>query len=173
MLVRGLDYYTHTAFELESPSLGAQSALAGGGRYDYLATELGSKQPVPAVGFAAGMERLFIALEAAGMGLPQAASPDVYLIALGDTAQAWTTGAAQQLRQKGLSVMSDLLGRSMKAQMRDANRRGARVVTILGDDELERGVVVVRNMEAGSQEEVPLEGFADPVVRAVQAARAE
>ena len=168
LLVRGLDYYTHTAFELESPSLGAQSALAGGGRYDYLALEVGSKVPAPAVGFAAGMERLFMALEAAGVELPEAPQPDAYLIGLGDSAQAWTTGAAQELRGRGLSAMSDLLGRSMKAQMRDANRRGARVVAILGDDELERGVVVVRDMAGGSQEEVPMTDFAEAVHRIVQ-----
>src|SRR5690606_5189820 len=83
-LVRGLDYYTRTAFELESPNLGAQSALAGGGRYDLLAVEIGAKQPVPAVGFAAGMERLFLALDAQGVELPASPRPDAFFVALGD-----------------------------------------------------------------------------------------
>ncbi|MBO6575584.1 MAG: histidine--tRNA ligase [Rhodothermales bacterium] len=168
LLVRGLDYYTHTAFELESPSLGAQSALAGGGRYDYLAQEVGSKQPVPAVGFAAGMERLFMAMAAAGAEAVEAPNPDVYLIGLGEKAQQWTTGATVRLRRAGFSAVSDLLGRSMKAQMKDANRRGARLVTILGDDELERGVIVVRNMAEGSQDEVALDDLTEAVGRNLQ-----
>ena len=168
LLVRGLDYYTHTAFELVSDSLGAQSALAGGGRYDYLATEVGSKQPIPAIGFAAGMERLFMAMAAAGHELPVEAGPDVYLIGLGDPAQAWTTRAAAELRGQGLSVVSDLLDRSLKAQMREANRRKARVAVIVGDDELERGVVVVRSMEDGTQDEAEAARMAAAVLDALK-----
>lgn len=168
LLVRGLDYYTHTAFELVSDSLGAQSALAGGGRYDYLAMEVGSKQPVPAIGFAAGMERLFMVMAAAGTELPAGPGPDVYLIGLGDRAQAWVVGAAAELRAENHSVMSDLLGRSMKAQMKDANRRNARLAVIVGDDELDRGVVVVRSMESSEQTEAPSAGLVEAVRRALQ-----
>jgi histidyl-tRNA synthetase len=164
LLVRGLDYYTHTAFELESPSLGAQSSLAGGGRYDFLAPQVGSKAPVPAVGFAAGMERLFMAMAAAGQDLPGSPSPDVYLVGLGDAAQDWSLVAAADLRSRGIATVSDLLGRSLKAQMKDANRRNARVVAIVGDDELARGVAVVRDMTNGTQTEVQF----DQVVTAVQ-----
>lgn len=154
-LVRGLDYYTRTAFELESPDLGAQSALAGGGRYDLLSQEIGSKQPVPSVGFAAGMERLFLALEAQNVALPGAPSPDLFFVALGEEAARWTFQQAQALRRHGLSVGLDLRGRSMKAQMREANRQNAPFAVIVGKDELSSGVVQVKEMETGDQTEVP------------------
>ncbi len=154
-LVRGLDYYTHTAFELESPDLGAQNALAGGGRYDLLASELGSNRPVPAVGFAAGMERLFLALDARNVTLPSAAAPDVFLVALGDDAARWVFGEAHRLRQEGLNVGLDLKGRSMKAQMREADRQKAAFTLIVGQNELEAGVVQLKNMGSGDQIELP------------------
>jgi histidyl-tRNA synthetase len=168
LLVRGLDYYTQTTYELESPSLGSQSALAGGGRYDLLALEVGSKAPVPAIGFAAGMERLLMAMEAAGAAVPGTSLPDVYLVGLGERAQNWTLGAAARLRSRQISVVSDLLGRSMKAQMREANRQGARVVAIVGDDELASGVAILRRMDTATQEEVPLDQFASAVVRVLE-----
>lgn len=158
-LVRGLDYYTQTAFELESDDLGAQSALAGGGRYDLLALEVGSKKPVPAVGFAAGMERLFIALDEAGKPFPDAPSPDVYIVSLGEEALHWALPEANQFRAAGLKVALDLKGRSMKAQMREANRLGVRFVVIVGSDELQSRKVTVKNMETSEQEEVELDAL--------------
>jgi histidyl-tRNA synthetase len=152
MLVRGLDYYTRTAFELESSDLGAQSALAGGGRYDGLATEIGSRQPVPAAGFAAGIERLFLALSAAGTTLPTRANPEVFLVALGDEAQQWAFKCAFDLRKSGVHVATDLKGRSMKAQMREANRQQAPTVVIAGKDELDAGHVIVKDMATGDQQ---------------------
>lgn len=156
-LVRGLDYYTRTAFELESEDLGAQSALAGGGRYDLLAKEIGGKQAVPAVGFAAGMERLLIALEASDTMIPAEAGPDVYLVGLGESASSWVIGKAQALRAQGARVAFDLKGRSLKAQMRDANRTAARFVVIVGDNELESGRASIKNMVEGEQDEVALD----------------
>ncbi len=164
-LVRGLDYYTRTAFELESTDLGAQSALAGGGRYDLLAKEIGGKQGVPAVGFAAGIERLLIALDAAGCELPVAPGPDVYLVGLGEKALAWAIGAAQQLRETGLRVAFDLKGRSLKAQMRDANRLQARFVVIVGENELDSGKANIKSMEAGEQEEIALDQVSQYIKR--------
>jgi len=155
-LVRGLDYYTHTSFELESPALGAQSALAGGGRYDLLALEIGSSAPVPAVGFAAGFERLFLALDAAGTELPLDAPPDVYVVALGDEAVRWAGPVASALRAGGISVVTDLVSRSMKAQLREANRLDARLVVIVGDNELAAREAVVRDMIGGSQDTVAM-----------------
>ena len=160
-LVRGLDYYTQTAFELESDDLGAQSALAGGGRYDLLALEVGSKKPVPAVGFAAGMERLFIALDEAGKPFPDAPSPDVYIVSLGEEALLWALPTANKFRAAGLKVALDLKGRSMKAQMREANRLGVRFVVIVGSDELQSKKVTVKNMETSEQEEVVLDALSD------------
>lgn len=153
-LVRGLDYYTRTAFELESANVGAQSALAGGGRYDLLALEVGSKEPVPAVGFAAGMERLFLALLAQGTALPITPAPDVFLVALGDDAARWVFAEAQRLRDAGLHAAYDLKGRSMKAQMREANRQNAPITVIVGQDELAAGRAQVKTMSTGEQAEI-------------------
>ncbi len=153
-LVRGLDYYTHTTFELESPDLGAQSALAGGGRYDLLAQELGNEAPVPAIGFAAGIERLFIALEAQGYLFPEEPGVDVFFVVLGQNAMRWALRQAQQLRRAGLRVDLDLKGRSMKAQMREANRQQAHYAVIVGEEELLRGQVRVRDMRTGQQYDV-------------------
>ncbi|HET6568705.1 MAG TPA: histidine--tRNA ligase [Rhodothermales bacterium] len=153
-LVRGLDYYTRTAFELESPNLGAQSALAGGGRYDLLALEVGSKEPVPAVGFAAGMERLFLALLAQGTPLPEPSVPDVFIVALGEEAARWAFSEVQRLRAAGLHVAYDLKGRSMKAQMREANRQNAPFTIIVGKDELDAGRAQVKTMSTGEQAEI-------------------
>lgn len=164
-LVRGLDYYTHTAFELESPDLGAQSALAGGGRYDLLAREIGGREPVPAAGFAAGIERLFLALEAADVPLPGRAGLDIFLVALGDDAIRWTFREAQQLRRDGLHVGLDLRGRSMKAQMREANRQDARFAVIVGKDELQAGVVQLKEMATGDQLAVPMDELLDQIRR--------
>ena len=157
-LVRGLDYYTETTFELESPQLGAQSALAGGGRYDRLAEVLGSDTPVPAVGFAAGIERLFLALDAADVDRPSLPQPDVFLAALGKEAERWVFRTAQQLREAGLHVAHDLKGRSLKAQMKEANRQQADYTIIIGDNELEDETATVKEMESGEQTEV---AFAD------------
>ncbi|MEM6645449.1 MAG: histidine--tRNA ligase [Bacteroidota bacterium] len=159
-LVRGLDYYTRTAFELLGGKLGAQNALAGGGRYDLLAQEVGSKQPVPAVGFAAGFERLFITLQAEGYALPEATTPDVFLVALGDDAQRRVFALAQQLRADGVAVAFDLKGRSMKAQMREANRQNAPFTAIIGQDELAAGEAQVKRMATGEQEAVAFSALA-------------
>ena len=160
LLVRGLDYYTRTVFELESDALGAQSALGAGGRYDGLAEAVGSKQPVPAVGFAAGIERLFLALGAQGYAFPEPAPPDVFVVALGGAAERATFGIAQTLRAAGMRVDFALGGRSMKAQMRAADRSGAARTVIVGDDELAAGEAQVRDLETGVQRAVPIGGLA-------------
>jgi histidyl-tRNA synthetase len=160
-LVRGLDYYTETTFELESPALGAQSALAGGGRYDRLAEVLGSDEPVPATGFAAGLERLFLALDAADADRPAAPQADVFIAALGDEAERWVFRTTQALREAGLHVALDLKGRSLKAQMREANRQAADYTLIIGGNELEAEAATVKEMESGEQVEVSFDDLAD------------
>ncbi len=162
-LVRGLDYYSRTAFELESPDLGAQSALAGGGRYDLLARDLGASRHTPAVGFAAGIERLFLALYAQGREVPSGPAPDVFLVALGDAAARWVFREAHRLRREGLHVGLDLKGRSMKAQMREANRQNAPFTLIVGENELEAGVVQLKNMGSGAQVELRHDELVDYV----------
>jgi histidyl-tRNA synthetase len=160
-LVRGLDYYTRTAFELESPALGAQSALGGGGRYDGLAQAVGSKKPVPSVGFAAGFERLFLALDAAGWTPPEARDPAAFFVALGDEAERWTFATADRLRRDGLRVGLDLKGRSLGAQMKEADRQGARYAVIVGKDELAAGAAQVKDMASGEQRSVPFGDLAN------------
>ena len=160
-LVRGLDYYTRTAFELESPALGAQSALGGGGRYDGLAEAVGSKQAVPSVGFAAGFERLFLALEAEGWTPPEARDPAAFLVALGEEAERWTFATADRLRMSGLRIGLDLKGRSLGSQMKEADRQGARFAVIVGKDELAVGAAQVKDMASGEQRSVPFDALAD------------
>ncbi len=155
-LVRGLDYYTYTAYEFIGNSLGAQNALGGGGRYDLLAEELGGK-PTPSVGFAAGIERLLMALEAENLLPETAITPDIYIATPGEGGRTQGNKLARELRSQGLRVETDLLGRSLKAQMREANRNGARLVAIAGETELAEGKVVLKNLQNGEQQEVSVE----------------
>ena len=172
-LVRGLDYYTRTAFELESPDLGAQSALAGGGRYDLLAEELGSKQRVPSVGFAAGLERLFIALQAEDRAFPSPEAPDVFLVALGEDAARWSLKEAQSFRSAGLRVDLDLRGRSLGSQMKEADRQNASFAVIVGRDELDQQQAQVKNMKTGSQQEIAFDQLADDLLGKSRAGQKE
>ena len=150
-LVRGLDYYTRTAFELTSPDLGSQDALAGGGRYDLLIEEIGG-QPTHAVGFAAGIERLMIACEELGIQLSEPKKVDVYIVTLGEKARKWGVKTLPQLREAGYSATMDYMGRSMKAQMKDANRENAAFAIIVGDHELESGKFTFRDMDESEEE---------------------
>lgn len=153
LLVRGLDYYGRTTWELESPDLGAQSALAGAGRYDGLAEVLGSTLAVPAVGFAAGIERLFLALAASGYAFPDAPGLDAFVVAFeggGDAAFA----LAQRLRAGGLRVGLSVKPGSGKALMRDAARSGAPHVVIVGPDEAAAGTANVKDLATGEQQTV-------------------
>jgi len=159
LLVRGIDYYTRTVFEVTSPDLGSQDALCGGGRYDNLIEQLGGP-PTPAVGFGAGIERLLIAMEK----IEQQASAgmeSIYLIALGIEASAKIFEIATELRSAGVRVMYDLIGgRSMKAQMREANREAASFVYIIGESELAEGAGSLKNMQTGEQEKIAFERIA-------------
>ncbi|MDZ7718273.1 MAG: histidine--tRNA ligase [Balneolaceae bacterium] len=155
-LVRGMDYYTKTAFELISPDLGAQDALAGGGRYDLLVEEIGGPKTA-AVGFAAGMERLFIACEELGIELGTEKSVDVYIVTLGDAARKWGLSHLPKLRAQGLSATMDYKGRSMKAQMKDADRENARYAIIVGDHELESEKFTFRDMKESEEEALSMD----------------
>ncbi len=149
-LVRGLDYYTRTTFEVLGSALGAQNAMLGGGRYDQLVKQLGGPDR-PGIGFAAGLERLAMALpdEAAGT-----TSPDAFVVAFGDDAWPAARLLARDLRHAGLRVLIDYEGRSSKSQMKRANRSGARRVLLLGEDELASNQVTVKEMETGQQQTV-------------------
>ena len=156
LLVRGMDYYTRTAFELTSPDLGSQDALAGGGRYDLLVEEIGGK-PTPAVGFAAGMERLFIACEELDISLATPKKVDVFIVSLGEEARKWALQTLPKLREKGISSTMDYLDRSMRAQMKDANRENASYTLIVGDNELEEGKFTLRNMKESEEAQLTLD----------------
>ncbi len=150
-IVRGLDYYMRTAFEFVTDRLGAQSAVAAGGRYDGLVKELGGPA-VAGVGFALGVERLVLLIEAAGR--PQKAEDIIFFAVLGEKAQDAVLPIIQTLRRDGVCVEWDYASRSLKSQMRRAAKVGAETVVIIGDDEMGKGLAVVRDMRAGTQREV-------------------
>ena len=149
-LVRGLDYYSRTVFEFTSPALGAQDALLGGGRYDKLVETLGGKS-TPGIGFAAGMERFLIAMKNTEQQSEES-NIDVYFVCLGETGLSTALSISNELRQAGYSLVSDPLRRSMKAQMREANKSGAKFALILGETEMETDSIVLKNLKDGKQE---------------------
>ena len=161
-LVRGLDYYTKTAFEIKYPPLGAQSAVAGGGRYDGLIEEMGGNH-TPAVGFATGLERLLLALENQNLLPDKNRSVDAYVVALGKKAQAEAFKLVMDLRDAGLSAAIDYAGRSMKAQMKQANKLNAKYAVILGDDEIAEGAALIRSMADSSQEKVAFDAVIEKI----------
>lgn len=152
-LVRGLDYYTNTTFEISSSSVGAQSALVGGGRYDLLVEQLGGK-PTPGVGFAAGIERILLACQNENLFDFSPNPIDLYVIVLEKQLAPTAFKFAAQFRLKGLITEIDYLNRSVKAQMRDANRLNAKYVLMIGGEEFKRGNVVLKNMSTSEQKEV-------------------
>ncbi len=153
-LVRGLDYYTHTTFELVSGSVGSQSALCGGGRYDLLVNQLGERD-VPGIGFAAGIERILLAMENEKVISETQPQIDFYIVRLEKELTKKVFEIATKLRAKN-TVEFDYSQRSVKAQMREANRLGATKVLMIGGDEFQRGTAVLKNMQDGSQEEILL-----------------
>lgn len=155
-LVRGLDYYTRTVFEISSDDLGAQNAICGGGRYDLLAVELGGI-PAPAVGFASGIERILMVLEKQKIKLSAEERIDIFLVTLGEEAQKKGLYWLKKFRSSGWKTEQDYLGRSIKAQMREANRQNTRFVIILGENELREQVFSVKLMDKGDQIDVPFD----------------
>jgi len=154
-IVRGLDYYSRTAFEVIHPGLGAKDVLMGGGRYDGLAEMLGGP-PTPGIGFGSGVERLLLVMEGSGMaGWEPAPRLQVYIAAASPEARQPAQLLAAELRKAGLSVDLDFTSRSLKAQMRETARLGARFAALLGEDELKANTVTLRDMESGEQESVP------------------
>ena len=157
MLVRGLDYYIHTVFELSHSALGEQIAIAGGGRYELFLP--GEKKPVMGVGFAAGMERLLLVREALGLKV-ESENKLIFLLSLGDNALLENLKTSAQLRQAGFTVALEPEAKSMKSQMRSANRLNAALVIIRGDDEVAKNIVICKNMADGIQSEIPLDKLA-------------
>ncbi len=157
-IVRGLDYYNNTVFEFIADGIGAQSTVCGGGRYDSLVGSLGGPA-LAGIGFGMGLTRVLLAMQAAGVDSVEPKKPRLYVAALGESAQVKALGIVERLRREGVYAEGDLVGRSLKAQMKYANKIGAEYTLIVGDDELAKGCAVLRCMADGTQREVSLADF--------------
>lgn len=155
-IVRGLDYYTKTVFEFVSDEIGAQGTVCGGGRYDNLLEQLGAN-PLPAIGFGAGIERLLMVMENAGAPFPEADKPLIYFAGMDGGTRERAFLIAAELRQKGIAAEIDHMSRSLKAQLKYADKLGAKFVAVIGENELAKRKVNVKNMRDGLQEAVKFE----------------
>ena len=153
-IVRGLDYYTKTAFEFVTEKIGAQGTVCGGGRYDNLMYEIG-EQDVPGVGFGLGIERLLLLMENIGVEIPEPEAMDALIVVLGEDARTMGLKITNELREKGLKVEMDLMERNIKGQMKHADRLGVRYAVVIGDDEILNGEAQVRDMRISEQMSVP------------------
>lgn len=163
-IVRGLDYYTKTVFEFISDSIGAQGTVCGGGRYDGLVKELGG-QDTPSLGFGMGLERLMLLMEAQNAPFPEAEIPDLFIVALGDKATLKALEITKDMRAEGFSTQLDLNQRSVRAQMKYADKLNAKFNVVIGDNEVETGIATLKNMDTGEQSEISLETFVNGFYR--------
>ncbi len=163
-IVRGLDYYTRTVFEFVTGSIGAQSTVCGGGRYDGLVDELGGPK-TPACGFAVGLERFMMLLEARGIELPAENPVDLYIASMNEEANFVAAKLASEVREAGVACLFDTVGRSLKAQMKYANKTGVLFTVVLGSDEIEQGKAKVKCMEDGTETDIELDSFAENFIK--------
>ena len=166
-IVRGLDYYTRTVFEFVSSGIGAQGTVCGGGRYDGLIETLGG-QPTPSIGFAMGLERLLLVMERQGCNFPSGETCAVYFGSMGSEASKKAAWLCKGLREAGFYAECDLMGRSVKAQMKYADKLGAKYSCIIGEKEMQEGKAIIKRMEDGETAELPLE--CGPLVEFLSAA---
>lgn len=164
-IVRGLDYYTKTAFEFISGEIGAQSTVCGGGRYNKLVAEIGGPE-TPGVGFGMGIERLIMTLEANGVTFPDPNTDDLFIVSMGEDTIAPAVGLTQKLRRKGISADTDHMGRKMKAQMKFADKINAKYTLVLGSNEIESGNARIKHMATGEQTDIQL-GDLDSIVKII------
>lgn len=157
-IVRGLDYYTKTVFEFVSDAIGSQGTVCGGGRYDGLLEELGG-QHTPSLGFGMGLERLQLVMEAQGCNFPEPSRPDLFIVAMGEKATLKAVEIAKDMRDEGFSVVYDLNGRSLRAQMKYADKLGSKFNVVIGDNEVENKVVSLKDMATGESSEINLDTF--------------
>lgn len=157
-IVRGLDYYTKTVFEFVSDSIGAQGTVCGGGRYDGLIQELGG-QPTPSLGFGMGLERLKLVMDAQNCPYPDEEKPDLFIVAMGEKAVLKAVEIAKDMRDEGFSVLYDLNGRSLRAQMKYADKMGAKFNVVIGDNEVDNGTAKLKNMATGDTKDINLTTF--------------
>lgn len=163
-IVRGLDYYTKTAFEFVTTKIGAQGTVCGGGRYDHLVEEIGGPA-TPGVGFGLGKERLLLTMEACGVEIPEPAGADMFIAVMGDEAKAAGLKLMRELRQNGLAVQMDIMGRNIKNQFKYANRIHASKTVVIGQDELENDSFTIKNMETSEQVTVPMGSLAEELMK--------
>ncbi len=161
-IVRGLDYYTKTAFEFVTTSLGSQGTVCGGGRYDNLVSQLGGPE-TPAVGFGLGIERLLLLMEEEGIEIPEPSKCDLFIAAMGDAAKRKGIVLANELRGQGFNVIIDVCERGLKAQLKYADRLNADYCAVIGDDEIAKNAATLRNMKASSQEEISFDKLAEAI----------
>ncbi len=166
-LVRGLDYYNRTVFEIWGGKEGAQNALGGGGRYDGLGEILGGKK-LSAIGYAGGVERIIETMKEQGIKIPNEKNTPVFLVQLGEQGKKYGLKLAEELRNKGIGVADSLGKDSLKAQMRLANKKNAKIAIIIGQREAAKNTVILRDMEQGIQNEVPLEKTVDKIKKALK-----
>ncbi len=163
-IVRGLDYYTKTAFEFVTTKIGAQGTVCGGGRYDHLVEEIGGPA-TPGVGFGLGKERLLLTMEACGVEIPEPSGADVFIAVMGDEAKAAGLKLMRELRQKGVTVQMDIMGRNIKNQFKYANRINAARTVVIGQDELENDSITIKNMATSEQVTVPMGNIVDELLK--------
>lgn len=166
-IVRGLDYYNRTAFEIISKEIGSQSTVCGGGRYDGLVEDIGGPA-TPGVGFGLGIERLILTLEKNNIEIPTPKGLEVFIVAMGSRAHDKALEISYKLRKNGVSVDIDHLGRSLKAQFKYSNKLNSLYTIVIGDDELDRGTISLKNMDTGNQEEIKLDSVVDEVIERVK-----
>ena len=164
-IVRGLDYYTKTAFEFVSNKIGAQGTVCGGGRYDNLCQEIGGP-PIPGVGFGLGKERLLMLMEANGVEIPEAEPSDVFIVTMGDKGRIKGLEILRELHKKGISAQMDTLARNVKGQFKYAARLNAKKTIVIGDEELEKGVVQIKDMDRHEQQEVSFDNILEMLKKA-------
>jgi len=159
-IVRGLDYYTKTVFEFVSENVGTQGTICGGGRYDGLVETCGGPA-TPGIGFALGAERLLMELESQGINIEEPPAPDIYIATIGENALAYAQKLVHKLRKYNVAAETDLMGRSLKAQMKYADKKGFSYTVVLGDEEIEHGKTVLKDMRTGEQKDVSLDSIVD------------
>lgn len=163
-IVRGLDYYTKTAFEFVTEDIGAQSTICGGGRYDHLIEEVGGP-PIPGVGFGLGIERLLLLLESKGIEFSEPDRADVFIITMGETAKKYGINILREFRKEGIKAEMDTLERNVKGQFKYANRINAENVIVIGDDELEKGLLQFKNMDTSKQVEMKKDDIKEELLK--------
>jgi histidyl-tRNA synthetase len=159
-IVRGLDYYTKTVFEFVSENVGTQGTICGGGRYDGLVETCGGPS-VPGIGFALGVERLLMEMDSQGVELPEHAPMELYIASMGDKAASYALQLTYKLRQANISADCDHMNRSLKAQLKYADKKGFKYLVVIGDREIESNKAVLKNMLTGESKDISLDSILD------------